>query len=66
MSGPAYNLRGRFASRRTFIVPQELTLREEPVAAPVQELPRWYSAGAFTLIGTILIFFMCSLGPAGA
>ena len=62
-----YTLRGRFVARHSYVVPEELTPAfrdEEAESAPSP--PRWYFSAAFTTISTILIFFMCSVGRAGA
>lgn len=63
-AAPTYSLRGRFAARHTFVVPAELTLRDEP--APMPQLPRWYSAAAFLIMSSATIFAMCAMGRPGA
>lgn len=63
-SAPTYSLRGRFASRHAFTIPEELTVRDEP--APVQQLPRWYSLAVFLVISGADIFAMCAIGRPGA
>ena len=66
MAGPQYRLRGRFASRHTYAVPEELAspLRAEPTPAP--QLSRWYSLAAFLLMSSATIFAMCAIGRPGA
>lgn len=59
-----YSLRGRFAARHTFVVPEGLTMREEPAPAP--QLPRWYSTVIFLLISSATLFAMCAVGRPGA
>ena len=59
-----YSLRGRFAARHAFVVPEELTLRDEPAPAP--QLPRWYSLAAFLIMSSATIFALCAMGRPGA
>ena len=59
-----YRLRGRYAARHTFVVPEELTSRDEPAPAP--QLPRWYSLAAFLIMSSGMIFAMCAMGRPGA
>ncbi|NIJ15630.1 hypothetical protein [Sphingobium vermicomposti] len=59
-----YRLRGRFAARHTFAVPEELTFRDEP--APMPQLPRWYSLVTFVIISSASIFALCAIGRPGA
>ena len=61
---PTYSLRGRFAARRTFVVPEGLTMRDEPAPAP--QLPRWYSTAAFLIMSSATLFAMCAVGRPGA
>lgn len=63
-AAPTYSLRGRFAARHTFVVPEDLTLRDEPAPAP--QLPRWYSAAIIFIIGFSTLFAMCAMGRPGA
>lgn len=63
-AAPTYSLRGRFAARHTFVVPEGLTMRDEPAPAP--QLPRWYSAVIFLLISSATLFAMCAVGRPGA
>jgi len=64
MAGPQYRLRGRYVSRGSFSVPEELTLRDEPAPAP--QLPRWYSLAAFLVMSSATIFALCAIGRPGA
>ena len=59
-----YSLSGRFAARHTYVVPEGLTLRDEPAPAP--QLPRWYHAAAFFIISSATLFAMCAIGRPGA
>ncbi|GLV28475.1 hypothetical protein TomTYG75_09970 [Sphingobium sp. TomTYG75] len=59
-----YSLRGRFAARHTFVVPEGLTIRDQPAPAP--QLPRWFSAVIFLLISSATLFAMCAVGRPGA
>ena len=59
-AAPAYSLKGRFAARHTFVVPEGLTLR------PAPQLPRWYSTAAFLIISFSTLFAMCAVGRPGA
>lgn len=61
---PAYSLKGRFAARHTFVLPEGLTMRDEPAPAP--QLPRWYHAAAFLIISFSTLFAMCAVGRSGA
>lgn len=61
---PTYLLRGRFAARHIIAVPEGLTMRDEPPAAP--QLPRWYSVALFLLMSSATIFAMCAVGRPGA
>ncbi len=63
-AAPAYSLKGRFAARNTFVVPEGLPLRDEPAPAP--QLPRWYHAAAFFIISSATLFAMCAIGRPGA
>ncbi|MGV3770285.1 MAG: hypothetical protein ACO1NM_09675 [Sphingobium phenoxybenzoativorans] len=63
-AAPTYSLRGRFAARHTFVVPEGLTMRDEPAPAP--QLPRWHSAVIFLLISSATLFAMCAVGRPGA
>jgi hypothetical protein len=65
-SAPTYRLHGRYVSRRTFTVPEELAspLRGEPAPAP--ELPRWYSLVTFVAMSSATIFALCAIGRPGA
>jgi hypothetical protein len=63
-AAPAYSIKGRFAARHTFVVPEGLTLRDEPSPAP--QLPRWYSTAAFLIISFSTLFAMCAVGRPGA
>lgn len=63
-AAPAYSLKGRFAARHTFVVPEGLTLRDEPAPAP--QLPRWYSVVAFLILSSATLFAMCAMGRPGA
>ncbi|MDG2515637.1 hypothetical protein P7B04_23490 [Sphingobium yanoikuyae] len=65
MPDPRYRLRGRYASHRSFTVPEELiAFRDEP--APMPQLPRWYSAIAFFILSSATMFAMCAMGRPGA
>jgi len=66
MNRPEYRLRGQFASRHTYMVPEELAspLRAEPAPAP--QLPRWYSVALFLFMSSATIFAMCAMGRPGA
>ena len=61
---PTYSLRGRFAARHTFVVPEGLTMRDEPAPAP--QLPRWYILIAFLIMSSATLFAMCAIGRPGA
>lgn len=63
-NAPTYSLRGRFASRHAFQIPDDLTVRDEPAAMP--QLPRWYSLAVFLIISGADIFAMCAIGRPGA
>ena len=63
-AAPTYSLKGRFAARHTFVVPEGLTMRDEPAPAP--QLPRWYSTVIFLLISSATLFAMCAVGRPGA
>ena len=63
-AAPTYSLRGRFVARHSFVVPEGLTMRDEPAPAP--ELPRWYSTVIFLLISSATLFAMCAVGRPGA
>ena len=63
-AAPAYSLKGRFAARHPFVVPEGLTLRDEPAPAP--QLPRWHHAAAFFIISSATLFAMCTIGRPGA
>ncbi len=65
-SAPTYQLRGRFASTRTFVVSPDATDRRADEAAPPPIWPRWYSSAAFALTGMATIFMMCAIGRPGA
>ena len=61
-----YCLRGKFAARHSFPVPDALLLSRTPEPEPVEKWPRWSSGIAFALVGYSLLFAMCALGKAGA
>lgn len=63
-AAPTYSLRGRCAARHAFMVPAELTLRDEPAPAPL--LPRWYSVITFLIVSSAMLFAMCAVGRPGA
>lgn len=63
---PAYALRGQYVTRRTLHVPEDLRLGTEPEPQPCVKMPPWYSGIAFAVIGSLLIFALCTLGRAGA
>lgn len=65
-SAPTYQLRGRFASARTFVVSSDATERRADKPAPAPIWPRWYSSAAFALTGMATIFMMCAIGRPGA
>lgn len=64
----AYCVRGKFAARYSFPVPDALLLSRapEPEPEPMKQWPRWSSGIAFALVGYSLLFAMCMLGRAGA
>jgi len=65
MRGQEYRLRGRHASRRSFIVPDELMAQHtEPSDTP--QPPRWYSIVAFLILSSATVFAMCAMGRPGA
>lgn len=61
-----YTVRGEFASRGHFAVPQHVLdcMRDEP-EEPVT-WPRWHSIAAFLVMSMSTIFAMCAIGRAGA
>jgi len=60
-----YRLRGRYAARLSFTVPECLTApRDEPAPAP--QLPRWYSLAAFLCMSSATLFALCAMGRPGA
>lgn len=61
---PTYSLRGRFASRHAFTIPEELIVHD--AHAPMPQLPRWYSLAVFLIISAADIFAMCAIGRPGA
>lgn len=63
---PTYSLRGRFASRHSFSVPEELVFAARDERASVQQPPRWHSAAIFIVMSTATIFAMCAMGRPGA
>lgn len=65
-SAPTYQLRGRFASARTFFVSRDAIDHQASKPAPAPIWPRWYSSAAFALTGMATIFMMCAIGRPGA
>lgn len=63
---PAYRLRGKHASTRTFYLSQDAIEQMEAQPEPALEFPRWYSALAYALIAIAIIFCMCAMGRPGA
>jgi len=66
MSRPEYRLRGKFVSRHTYTVPEELTSLLRAETAPTPQLPRWYSVALFLFMSSATIFALCAIGRAGA
>ncbi|WP_333701200.1 hypothetical protein [Sphingobium yanoikuyae] len=64
-SALTYQLRGRFASARTFVVSHDAIHHRADKPVP-QIWPRWYSSAAFALTGMATIFMMCAIGRPGA
>ncbi|RSU73183.1 hypothetical protein BRX37_16650 [Sphingomonas sp. S-NIH.Pt3_0716] len=62
----AYDVRGKYAARRSFDVPAELLTPRAPEPQLPLEMPRWFSAAGFAMISTAMLFCMCAIGRAGA
>lgn len=62
----AYDVRGKYAARRSFDVPADLLTPREPEPQPAVEMPRWFSAAGFAVISSAMLFCMCAIGRAGA
>jgi hypothetical protein len=58
-----YRLRGQFASRETFVVPEDLAA---PRTERAPTWPRWYSLATFFIVSNATLFAMCATGRPGA